>query len=245
MISNQEGATNICATKRSSLKDLFGKSCTLEIRFINKVFGEGLFASADIPESKIRFCSLILDKVIFSCFPYCCAFFPDYKQIRCCYCGKEGKSTECETCQSVVYCSEQCKNLDKYSYFNFSNKDNTMQNSFTRSKKFRQQIKYASKSSIRTWFSWTKRSTFCYQVQMGSSPATLVLLHHAMNLEISSILTSSQFPVINWIFSQIDASEISVILFRNDHFQVRFERVFHIRQFKQSSFETNPCLQRN
>ena len=80
---------------------------------------------------------------------------------------------------------------------------------------------------------------------MESSPATLVLLHHAMNLEISSILTNSQFPVINWIFSQIDASEISVVLFRNDHFQVRFERVFHIRQFKQSSFETNPCLQRN
>ena len=150
MRSNQEGIAPIYATKRSSLKDLFGKTCTLEIRFINKGIGEGLFATTDIPASKMQSWSLILDKVILSCFPYCCAFFPDYKQIRCCYCGKEDKSTECETCQSVVYCSEQCKNLDKYSYCDFSNKDNITQSSFISNKRFRQQIKCAFRNSILT-----------------------------------------------------------------------------------------------
>ena len=89
-------------------------SVGFEIHFVDKDLGEGLFATSKIEACTTRFSAETIDKVIFSCFPYCSDLISNYDKNLCSYCYKNVASVECTICHTVHYCSEACMNLDAY-----------------------------------------------------------------------------------------------------------------------------------
>ena len=112
--------TDLSYSPKGEMSESENHSLGFEIRFVEKALGEGLFATSKIEARIIQFYINTIDKVIFSCFPYCSDLFSNFDKNLCSYCYRDTASIECTICHSVHYCSETCMNMNAYLFGNLS-----------------------------------------------------------------------------------------------------------------------------